>query len=143
MIEPKVDEQPRIASAEEERITRLGLVLRKLKLDELPQLIHVLRGEMSLVGPRPKIPSQQTGMLLCKPGITGAATLAFAREDILLARIPEQSRLSYYDEKILPAKHRLDSEHMAQATMFSDLRILLLTALGRWQDPASAMKSQV
>jgi len=135
MLVPDADEQHGIASAAAERITPIGEILRKLKLDELPQFFNVLRGDMSLVGPRPRIAEQQLGIFLCKPGITGAATLAFAREESFLSQIPPESLPQYYREHVLPAKHSLDSAYMAQATLSSDLRLLLLTALGRWHAP--------
>lgn len=123
----------RIASADEERITPIGRILRRLKFDELPQFINVLRGDMSLVGPRPRIPEQQTGTFDCRPGITGAATLAFAREETLLAQVPPHLLLQFYRDVVLPSKGGLDSTYMARATIASDLRLLLLTATGRWQ----------
>jgi lipopolysaccharide/colanic/teichoic acid biosynthesis glycosyltransferase len=135
MLVPDSAVQHGIASADAERITPLGEILRKLKLDELPQFFNVLRGDMSLVGPRPRIAEQQMGIFLCKPGITGAATLAFAREESLLSQIPAESLPRYYREHVLPAKHALDSGYMAQATLSSDLRLLVLTVLGRWQAP--------
>jgi lipopolysaccharide/colanic/teichoic acid biosynthesis glycosyltransferase len=135
MLVPEAGEQHGIASAATERITPIGEILRKLKLDELPQLFNVLRGDMSLVGPRPRIAEQQLGVFLCKPGITGAATLAFAREESVLSQIPAESLSRYYRERVLPAKHALDSAYMAQATLSSDLRLLLLTLLGRWHAP--------
>jgi lipopolysaccharide/colanic/teichoic acid biosynthesis glycosyltransferase len=135
MMEPRVDRLDGLASAATKRITPLGATLRKLKLDELPQFINVLRGELSLVGPRPKIAELQAGAFPCRPGITGAATLAFARKELLLAQVPPESLLQFYREHIAPAKQRLDSAYMAQATLSSDLRILVLTALGRWQAP--------
>ena len=139
MLEPRphdrADNLIGLASAATQRITPLGSILRKLKLDELPQFINVLRGEMSLVGPRPKIAELHAGAFLCRPGITGAATLAFAREESLLAQIPPKSLPQFYRDHIMPAKHELDSAYMAQATMSSDLHILLLTALGRWHAP--------
>jgi lipopolysaccharide/colanic/teichoic acid biosynthesis glycosyltransferase len=121
-----------VASAAPGHVTSLGRFLRWLKLDELPQCINVLRGEMSLVGPRPKIAEQQIGTFNCRPGITGAATLAFAREESLLRRIPPQYVPHFYRENILPLKQQLDSEYMARATALSDLRLLLLTASRRW-----------
>lgn len=140
MVEPGADQAEGIACAAAERITAVGTILRKIKLDELPQLFNVLRGDMSLVGPRPRIAEQQIGTFLCRPGITGAATLAFAREEDLLAQIPASSLEQYYRECILPAKHQLDSAYMAQSSMSSDLYILLLTAMGRWQAPQLATR---
>lgn len=122
-----------VASASPDRITNLGRFLRRLKLDELPQCINVLRGDMSLVGPRPKIPEQQIGICNCRPGITGAATLAFAGEETLLRALPPQSVPRFYRESILPVKQRLDSEYMARATVLSDLRLLVLTVFRCWE----------
>ncbi|UWZ82260.1 sugar transferase [Occallatibacter riparius] len=136
MIEPDASVHHGLACTASERITPLGFILRRLKLDELPQFINVLRGDMSLVGPRPKIAELHTGAFLCRPGITGAATLAFAREEFLLAQIPAEILPQYYRDYVQPAKHQLDSAYMAQATMSSDLRLLALTALGRWHAPS-------
>jgi lipopolysaccharide/colanic/teichoic acid biosynthesis glycosyltransferase len=122
-----------VASASPDQITNVGRFLRRLKIDELPQCINVLRGDMSLVGPRPKIPEQQIGICNCRPGITGAATLAFAGEETLLSSLPPQSVPRFYRESILPMKQRLDSKYMARATALSDLRLLLLTVFRRWE----------
>lgn len=122
-----------VASASPDRITNVGRFLRWLKLDELPQCINVLRGDMSLVGPRPKIPEQQIGICNCRPGITGAATLAFGGEEALLNSLPPQSMCHVYRESILPLKQRLDSEYMARATALSDLRLLILTLFRCWE----------
>jgi lipopolysaccharide/colanic/teichoic acid biosynthesis glycosyltransferase len=121
-----------IATIEDEQITPVGRVLRYWKLDEFPQLVNVIRGEMTLVGPRPRVPNQQVGILRCRPGITGAASLAFAREEVLLAGIPKHQLDSYYDCRVLPLKQRLDDGYMAQATLFSDLKLLLITAVRVW-----------
>jgi lipopolysaccharide/colanic/teichoic acid biosynthesis glycosyltransferase len=110
-------------------ITRLGRFLRWSKLDELPQLLNVLRGEMSLVGPRPKVPEQSTSVFACRPGLTGAATLAFVQESALLDRIPQASVGEYHDRVLLPLKCRMDETYMAKATFISDLRILASTAV--------------
>jgi len=122
-----------VASAAPGQITNFGRFLRWLKLDELPQCINVLRGDMSLVGPRPKIAEQQIGTFSCRPGITGAATLAFAREESLLRKIPPQFVPHFYRENVLPLKRQLDSEYMGRATLLSDLRLLLLTVARRWE----------
>ena len=121
-----------IAAVSADEVTPVGRILRRFKLDELPQVINVLLGQMSLVGPRPKVPEQQLELLPCRPGITGSATLAFAREDGLFAQIPEDALAGFYRDAVLPAKHRLDSDYMRHATFAGDLRILLDTVLGRW-----------
>ena len=122
-----------ITTINDDQITRFGRVLRIFKLDELPQVLNVLRGEMSLVGPRPRVPEQPpAGRLDCLPGITGAASLAFAREEALLAGIPRHRLDNYYSRRVIPLKQRLDDAYMARATFASDLRLLLLTVLRVW-----------
>lgn len=121
-----------ITTADNQCFTPIGPFLRRWKLDELPQLWNVLKGDMSLVGPRPKLPEHQIGELQCRPGISGAATLAFAREEGFLARIPKHSLDEYYREKILPAKHQIDTEYMSRATFASDFKLLIDTVLRRW-----------
>jgi lipopolysaccharide/colanic/teichoic acid biosynthesis glycosyltransferase len=121
-----------VTTTENQRFTPAGRFLRRWKLDELPQLLNVLRGDMSLVGPRPKLPEHQIDTLSSRPGITGAATIAFAREEMVLARVPKHHLDAYYHSTILPAKHRLDTEYMARATFFSDLRLIFDSILRRW-----------
>ena len=121
-----------LAIASASRITWLGAFLRKSKLDELPQIFNVLAGEMSLVGPRPKVPEQQPEPLPCLPGVTGVATLAFAREETLLQEICSADRDEYFNTTILLAKRNLDTNYLRRATIWSDLWILVNTALGRW-----------
>jgi len=135
------DYRDAIASASADRITRFGRILRWLKLDELPQLLNVLVGEMSLVGPRPLVPEQQLEPLQCRPGITGLATLAFAREDSIFALIPLAILPEYYRKTILPAKQRLDASYMKRATLISDLKLILDTSLGRWGTYARSVAS--
>lgn len=115
-----------------ERFTSIGRFLRRWKLDELPQLLNVLRGDMSLVGVRPKLPEHQIGNLSCRPGITGAATLAFAQEAAFLADIPKSQLGAYYRAVVLPAKWHLDVNYMAQATFLSDLRIIVDSVVHKW-----------
>jgi lipopolysaccharide/colanic/teichoic acid biosynthesis glycosyltransferase len=121
-----------VTTADNRRFTPVGPFLRRWKLDELPQLWNVLKGDMSLVGARPKLAEHQIGELECRPGITGAATLAFARKESFLARLPKHNLEQYYHQRILPAKHQLDADYMARATFLSDLKVLFDTVLRRW-----------
>lgn len=121
-----------VTTADNQSFTPVGPFLRRWKLDELPQLWNVLKGDMSLVGARPKLPEHQIGELQCRPGITGAATLAFAREEGYLARLPRHILDTCYHERILPAKHQLDIDYMARATFSSDFGLLVNTVLRRW-----------
>jgi lipopolysaccharide/colanic/teichoic acid biosynthesis glycosyltransferase len=106
------------------RITRAGAFLRRYKLDELPQFWNVLKGDMSLVGPRPKLPEHEALFLCVRPGLTGAATLAFRQEEEVLAGIPRHQLESFYQEVVKPSKAWIDTEYIATATFRSDLRLL-------------------
>lgn len=121
-----------VTTTENQQFTPIGLFLRHWKLDELPQLLNVLWGNMSLVGPRPKMPEHALFNLQSRPGITGAATLAFAREAAILADVPSDQLEAYYREVILPAKRQLDVEYMGHATFLSDLELIINTVLRRW-----------
>lgn len=94
---------------------------------------------MSLVGARPKLPIHQLGQLESRPGITGAATIAFAREETVLAQLPVDDLNGYYNDVILPIKHAIDQEYMARASFTSDFRLLVNTVLRRWD--SSLMES--
>jgi lipopolysaccharide/colanic/teichoic acid biosynthesis glycosyltransferase len=126
--------RPIVTTAINQRFTPVGPFLRGWKLDELPQLFNVLRGDMSLVGPRPKVLSHQSAPLSCRPGVTGRATIVFAREEITLASIPLAQLDSYYHGVVLPLKQILDDEYMAIATFASDLKLLLHSVLRKWDD---------
>jgi lipopolysaccharide/colanic/teichoic acid biosynthesis glycosyltransferase len=126
----RVEAGPLITVGEDPRITRSGRFLRAAKLDELPQLWDVLSGAMSLVGPRPEVPryvalypaALREQVLSVRPGITDPASLAFSREAELLAAAADPER--EYVEVILPAKLRLSAAYAAEASLWSDLRLI-------------------
>lgn len=121
-----------ITIGKDNRITRVGAFLRKYKLDELPQLINVLVGEMSLVGPRPEVPryvnmysEEQRKVLLVRPGITDLASIRYKDENDLLGSVedPEQ----FYINTIMPDKLKLNLEYIEKSNIFLDLFIILKT----------------
>lgn len=122
---------PSVTKIGDNRLTPVGRMLRKLKLDELPQLINVLKGDMSLVGARPKLPHHQRSPLKYRPGITGAASLAFRNEEELLHGVPENALDAYQVHVMMPLKTELDNQYMKTATFFTDLGLLFKTAFGR------------
>ncbi len=121
-----------VTSGNDPRVTRIGRVLRKTKLDELPQLWNVLRGDMSFVGPRPDVPeivNNYTGemkrILNIRPGITSNATLHLRNEEDLLSLAKDHDKA--YVEIFVPAKVRLAMEHVDRKSFLFDLGILLKT----------------
>ena len=135
---PAADRQgPGITAAADPRVTRLGRLLRRSKLDELPQLLNVLRGEMSLVGPRPEDPryvalysAEQRAVLGARPGITSAAALAFRHEESLLTGPDPEAQ---YRTTVMPAKIALDLAYLQRRTPVSDLGLICRTVAALFQ----------
>jgi len=120
----------------ESRITPLGVHLRRWKLDELPELWNVLKGDMSFVGPRPDVPGyadQLQGddrrMLELRPGITGPATLKYRNEEELLASVDDPIR--YNDEVVFPDKVRLNLYYLDHYSFLTDWQMIICTVLGK------------
>lgn len=123
---------PAITVGADPRITRAGHVLRRLKLDELPQLGNVLWGDMSFVGPRPEVPryvamytDEQRQVLRVRPGITDPASLTYRRESDMLAGVADPE--TYYVREIMPAKLRMNLEYLQRQSFCRDLAIIVKT----------------
>ncbi|MCD6186454.1 MAG: sugar transferase, partial [Deltaproteobacteria bacterium] len=116
------------------RITKLGYFLRKYKIDELPQLINILLGHMSFVGPRPEIPKYvkqytpyQKQILKVKPGLTSYASVKFSDENKMMEGQPDHEK--YYIEKIMPEKINLDMKYVEHHNLLIDFGIIYKTFL--------------
>lgn len=136
---------PAVTREGDPRITRSGRFLRKTKLDELPQLLNVLRGEMSLVGPRPEDPRyvahytpEQRRVLSVRPGITGLASIQYRNEEALLKGTPPEQVDEVYIQRILPEKMRMELEYVQRRNFLLDVWLLVLTffALFRTKEPS-------
>jgi len=123
----------RITAGGDPRVTRVGRILRKYKLDELPQLWNIVRGEMSFIGPRPELPAfvdmqnpTWIQILRSKPGITDLSTLVYRDEESVLAGHEDTERV--YREQVLPAKLALSTQYLRRRCFRTDCKLLLLTA---------------
>jgi len=125
-----------VTTEHDRRITKVGAFLRKTKIDELPQLINVLKGDMSLVGPRPDVPGyadklegEDRIILRVKPGITGPASLKYKDEETLLAQQKDPQK--YNDEVIYPDKVKINKSYIQNYSFWKDLVYLYQTVAGK------------
>lgn len=142
MIENAENVGPAITISADNRITKVGKYIRKLKIDELPQLINVLKGDISFVGPRPELQKyveifskEYEEILKIKPGITDYAAIAFSSENEIIKnkKNPEE----YYIKEILPKKIELYKKYMDEMNLILDIKLIILTLnkiiLKKWQ----------
>ena len=134
MVQDAPEKGALISVANDSRITRVGNVLRKTKVDELPQLINVLKGEMSLVGPRPEVPKyvqlfriDYEEILRVPPGITDLASLKYRNEAVILAQSKDPEK--EYLVRVLPDKIKLAKEYVRRSSFLFDLALILRTPL--------------
>jgi lipopolysaccharide/colanic/teichoic acid biosynthesis glycosyltransferase len=137
-----------VSTSRDPRLTRVGAFLRTSFLDEAPQLLNVLRGDMSLVGPRPETPEyavlftpEERRILAVRPGMAGPSTLAHSREEAaILARQPDPGR--YYREHLLHERASTDLQYLEQPSLAEDIRILARTALFVVSGVAAVLRSR-
>lgn len=120
----------------ESRITPLGAIMRKYKLDELPEFWNILIGDMSFVGPRPDVPGyadvlkgDDRLLLTVKPGLTGASSLRFSNEEELLAE--QENPIKYNDEILFPEKVRINNNYIKNWNFWLDIKIIIYTIIGK------------
>jgi len=123
---------PEVTAGGDARITPVGRFMRKWKLDEIPQFLNVLRGDMTLVGPRPEVPRyvalytpEQMKVLSVRPGVTGLTQLEYRNEETMLAG--RDNVEEYYIKEIMPAKLALDLQYIRSRTLLGDLALMLRT----------------
>lgn len=129
---PDADKQgPAVTGAKDDRITPIGSFLREKKLDEIPQLLNVLKGDMSFVGPRPEAPKYvayyteaQRKLLNMRPGITSAGSLAFQHEEAILS---DDNWEEQYIKEVLPKKLKIDLDYFANSHIGTDLILIIKT----------------
>lgn len=139
MVEDAPKKGAQITADGDSRITRVGAILRKLKLDELPQLINVFKGDMSLVGPRPEVEKyvkmydqRQRQVLLVRPGITDLASITYRSESEILAQAEDPEKT--YIEEIMPHKLDLNLEYIRNMGLVYDISLIFKTFLAIVKD---------
>lgn len=135
MVESADQLGPLITASDDTRVTRIGRFLRNHKIDEFPQLINVIKGDMSLVGPRPQVlrfvdkfpPDKRDIILSVRPGITGPTQMRFRHEEQILEGM--ENREIYYIQQILPEKCSMDVEYVRNHSIINDLHLVVQTSL--------------
>jgi lipopolysaccharide/colanic/teichoic acid biosynthesis glycosyltransferase len=134
MVEDAEARGMQLTVGDDSRITNVGTFLRKTKIDELPQLINVFKGEMSFVGPRPEVPKyvglyteDQRQVLMVRPGITDLASIEYRNESELLATADNPEKV--YIEEVMPRKIELNKEYIRCTSLGLDIRIIIRTIL--------------
>lgn len=131
-MRPDADKSGQLTIGDDNRITKVGRFIRKYKLDELPQLFNILKGEMSVVGPRPEVPKyvnlyseEQKKVLNALPGLTDYASLEYLNEQKVLgaAETPEKT----YIEEVMPAKLKLNLKYIKERSFLVDIRLIFKT----------------
>ncbi len=132
MVVNQSEQHSLVTAKSDERITAIGVVLRRYKLDELPQLINVLKGDMSLVGPRPEVSRYANHylkdyevILSILPGITDNAAIEFKHEEVLLSKFDDKE--TAYIQSILPKKIKLYKKYIESVTLLNDLKLIFKT----------------
>lgn len=132
MVEGAEEMGLKITVGNDARVTRVGETLRKFKLDELPQILNIVKGEMSFVGPRPEVPKyvahytqEQKKVLSIKPGVTDLASIKYRKESELLGQSQDPEKT--YLEEIMPEKLRINLDYVERASLAYDLRLLWRT----------------
>ena len=125
---------PAITQKADPRITRVGKILREIKVDEIPQLWNVIRGDISLVGPRPEDPryvekynEEQRKVLLVKPGLSSPASIEYRHEEKLLSRQADNLE-DYYVHQVMPRKLKIDLDYVENQSLIRDVAICFKTA---------------
>lgn len=136
-MKPNNENNTNITTALDNRITKTGRLFRKLKIDELPQLFNVLKGDMSFVGPRPDVPGyadklkgEERNILNIRPGITGLASLKYSNEENILASVSNPKE--YNDKVIFPDKVRINLNYIKNYTFKLDLQIIFKTIFRKY-----------
>lgn len=132
MVVEKSDDSPSITRKNDDRITKIGAFIRKYKIDEIPQLINVFIGDMSIVGPRPEVPKyvamyneEQRRILSVRPGLTDLASISFIDEEQILAVSDDMEKT--YVEEIMPKKLQLGIQYINSLTFFNDIKLIFRT----------------